>query len=111
MIAYFLEVAKEGCRENTRFLGALAEAHERMRKDAERATGSQIAMRFLEFVLARPVFTIPQAHRSIGTHVTSQTVSNFANAFEKAGLIDKVMPGKGRTPSIWRFLRLMELAG
>ncbi len=110
-IAWFLDVARDGCRENMRFLAVLDEAYVRARKDAVRAAGSQSALRFLEFVLARPVFTIPEAHRSIGIHVTTQTVSNFANAFEKAGLIDKVMPGKGRTPAIWRFSRLMELAG
>ena len=108
-IEFFLDAVVLRSRHNKSLLTAMNDLYEQSKNSFPAITGSATAVQILDYMFAKPLFTQPDLQRHSGNSLTRQGTAHILNKLEQAGVITKAAPGKGRTPTVWKFAALMEL--
>ncbi|MCF0254600.1 MAG: Fic family protein, partial [Duodenibacillus sp.] len=106
-IRLFFTAVREQSRADRDLLGRMAGLHGQGGKDFAAATGSSRAADALGFMFSFPVFTAPGFAEELG--LQKQSAMLLLGKLEKAGLVERLSKGRGRTPGTWKFSKLAEL--
>ncbi|WP_294559738.1 Fic family protein [uncultured Mailhella sp.] len=110
-ISFFLKAVVERSQGNINLLDAMNRLYEVSKKDFSESTASSTAVQILDYMFAKPVFTLPDIYHHFEKSMSRQGIMNIINKLAQAGIVEKVSSGKGRVPAIWRFTELMKLLG
>lgn len=105
-IQYFLEKSAEQSCRNLARARRLHDLYHEMKEKFQVATRSTSAIRSLDILFASPIVSMNRFAET--TRLSRQTALNLLNALQRAGLIELVFTGRGRTSSIYRFPAVLE---
>ncbi|MFR8053820.1 MAG: Fic family protein [Bilophila wadsworthia] len=108
-IEFFLEAIIERSNDNIKILQEMTELYEDSKNRFSEVTASASAIQILDYIFAKPIFTLPDMQRDDNINLTTQAVIKILNKLEKASLIHKIAQGRGRTPTIWEFTPLLKI--
>lgn len=107
-IEFFLSGVIKHCSENERLLWNMTKLYEESKEKFTSATNSSFAINILDFIFAQPVFSIPGIHKKY-SNMSKQVIAQLMAKLCHAGQIEKVFPGRGRQPSVYKFPSLLQL--
>ena len=100
-IQFFLEAIIEQARDNKHKATAMIKLYDEMKEDINR-------IQFLDSLFRRPIFTVKDL--SLEPGIKKSTVRNLLNQLKKKGVIRILHEGAGRSPTIWVFPELLNIA-
>jgi Fic family protein len=107
-IAFFLQAATRQADRNAQIARSMFELYERMKIEFSQATRSQYVIQALDAVFSAPIFS----SRSFGevSRIPRASASRMLSQLVDHGLLRQVSVGSGRSPSVFAFDELVELA-
>ncbi len=104
-IRFFLRAVTEQSQASAGTVQAVVDLKQDTLKLVRQATRSQYAPRIVERLCSQPIFT------TVGfgdaAEIPDSSTARLLNLLEDAGVIEKVIAGKGRRTSVYAFSRLM----
>lgn len=107
-IKFFLNAVIERSNNNIMLLNNMNSLYERSKKIFSKITKSPYWVSILDYMFEKPLFTLPDLKNSC-TGISDQGLVNIIKRLEKEGFVEKIAPGRGRSPAIWKFKDLMAL--
>ena len=105
---FFLEAVRSQAEDNLARTRAVLELYEDMKLRVPRLTRSRYAIRALDWVFQRPVFSGAGFAAEAG--ISPSTARRFLGQLSEGGVLAPVMGGQGRRAAIFAFPALLEIA-
>lgn len=106
-IRFFLNAVVEHSTANSILLTKMSDLYEQSKRSFADVTASASAVLVLDYIFRKPIFTVPDLSRSVG--ITRQLGLNIVGRLSDSGFVERIEPGTGRKPAIWKFSRLVDL--
>lgn len=107
-IEFFLQGVSTQAETNIQKAQAILKLHEQKRNWVVEVTHSQYAVRALDWIFQRPIFATPDFVES--SQIPSPTARTLVRSLRDNGMLKEVIVGAGRTPSIYAFSELLNIA-
>jgi Fic family protein len=107
-IAFFLKGIIAQAELNTGKAQAILALHQRKRDWVVDVTHSQYAVRALDWLFQRPIFTTPDFIQSV--QIPGPTARTIIRALRENGMLGEIIPAAGRSPAVYVFSELLNLA-
>jgi Fic family protein len=107
-VGFFLRGVIAQAESNTRKARSIIDLHQRKRDWVVDITHSQYAVRALDWIFQRPIFSIPDFIRS--AQIPGPTARTIVRALRDNGMLQEIIPASGRTPAILVFSELLNIA-
>jgi Fic family protein len=104
---FFLTALTEQAKENHSKAKLILNLYERKKERIIELTRSQYAIRALDFLFNRPVFTVPAFASE--TAIPQTTTKRMLAAFQGNGLLRELRPAEGRKPAVLAFSALLNI--
>ena len=109
-IDFFLQAVAEQGRDTIALFTSLNRLYDESGEAFCASTRSSHALSVLDCLFQKPLFTLPDLQKQLsGRKLSHQSLVNILNRLEQSGHIERIAPGRGRTPALWRFRALMAL--
>lgn len=108
-VRFFLEGMVEQAEANLAKVRSIRDLYEETRKAVVDITRSQYSMAAVDALFRRPIIAAPDFADSAGFN-NRVTANNMLRQLEAEGIISRLREGGGRTPSIYAFPRLINIA-
>lgn len=107
-IAFFLQASTRQAERNARLARSMLDLYDRMKTEFTRATRSQYVIQALDAVFSGPIFT----SRTFGavSQIPRASASRMLAQLTNERLLRVVTTGSGRSPSVFAFDALIDLA-
>lgn len=106
--AFFLAALKEQAQANERKAKAVQELYEAKKTWIVEQTHSQYAVKALDWFFGQPIFATPTFIRSVD--IPERTAKRLVREARDGGLLHQVRPRHGRSPAVYCFPELLEIA-
>ena len=107
-IKFFLNAIIERSNDNILLLKNMNILYEKSKDIFSEVIKSAYWVSILDYMFEKPLFTLPDLHNCCAK-ISRQGLVDIINKLERNGLVEKVAPGRGRIPAIWKFKELMAL--
>lgn len=107
-IEFFLRGIVAQAEVNIRKAQSILRLHEQKRDWVVEVTHSQYAVRALDWFFQRPIFKTPDFIESV--QIPGPTARGLIRAFRDNGMLREVVPASGRTPAVYVFAELLNIA-
>jgi Fic family protein len=107
-ISFFLQAIFEQAENNCGKATEILHLYNVMKPKIDETLKSRYSIQVLDFLFSCPVFTSTKFIKE--THIPKQSAVNLIHQLEKDEIIVVRKKGKGRTPSSYRFERLLEIS-
>ena len=107
-VVFFLRGMIAQADVNTRKAQAILRLHEEKRDWVVEATHSQYAVRALDWIFQRPIFQTPDFIAS--AQIPAPTARTIIRALRENGMLRELLPAGGRTPAVYAFSELLNIA-
>lgn len=109
-IDFFLQAVAEQGRDTIALFTSLNRLYDESGEAFSASTRSSHALSVLDCLFQKPLFTLPDLQKQLsGRKLSHQSLVNILNRLEQSGHIERIAPGRGRTPALWSFRELMTL--
>jgi len=106
--AFFLEAVRVQAEDNLVKARAILDLYEDLKRRMPELTRSQYAIRALDWIFLRPVFSGSDFVTAAG--IPKPTARRFLGVLRKAGILLEIRPGRGRRAAILAFPDLLGIA-
>lgn len=106
---FFLRAIMEQSRQNSQTVVRVMKLYDNMKEKIQSATKSQYTMKILDAIFRTPVFKASSFIETTG--IVDATAQRLLRVLRDAGIITVLSRGAGRTPSVYRFDELLDVAG
>ena len=107
-VAFFLNGIIAQADVNTNKARAILALHQEKRVWVAEVTRSQYAVRALDWIFQRPIFRTPDFVKS--SEIPAPTARTIIRALRDHGMLDEMIPAAGRSPAIFSFSELLNIA-
>lgn len=107
-VAFFLNGIIAQADVNTTKAKAILALHQQKRDWVAEVTRSQYAVRALDWIFQRPIFRTPDFVQS--SEIPAPTARTIIRTLRDHGMLDEVIPSSGRSPAIFSFSELLNIA-
>lgn len=107
-IAFFLKGIITQAEVNTTKAQTILALHQRKRDWVVDVTHSQYAVRALDWIFQRPIFTTPDFIMS--AQIPGPTARTIIRALRENGMLGELIPSAGRSPAVYVFSELLNIA-
>jgi Fic family protein len=105
---FFIEAVKVQAEENLARTQAILALHDDLKHRLPEMTRSQYAVRALDWIFARPIFSAPDFIRDAG--IPAPTARRFLGVLRKAFILKDLRHGRGRRAAVLAFPALLNIA-
>lgn len=105
---FFIEAVKVQAEENLVRTQAILSLHDELKHRLPDMTRSQYAVRALDWIFARPIFSAPDFIRDAG--IPAPTARRFLGVLRKANILKDLRAGRGRRAAVLAFPALLNIA-
>lgn len=106
-IGFFLQALIEQATENNQKATAIIELYEAMKKEVHEATHSQYTIQAIDTLFLRPIFK--SADFIAESKIPKPSAHRVLKGLTEAGILTVSREGKGKSPTIYRFSRLIAI--
>lgn len=106
--AFFLRGVTAQAHENIDKAQAIVKLHQERRDWMVDATRSQYAVRALDWMFKRPIFSTPDFVRS--ADIPAPTARGIVRALRDQGMLSEMIPSAGQRPAVYAFAELLNIA-
>lgn len=105
---FFIEAVKVQAEENLTRTQAILRLHEDLKHRLPEMTRSQYAMRALDWIFAKPIFSAPDFIADAG--IPAPTARRFLGVLRKGSVLKDLRVGRGRRAAVLAFPALLNIA-
>lgn len=106
--AFFLQGVIEQAAENEAKARAILALYERTKEHVVDLTHSQYAMRAVDYLFQRPIFTAPSFIS--GAHIPPASAKRILSVLSASGVLRTLRRGRCRRPGVHAFTELLDVA-
>ena len=106
-IGFFLQALIEQATENNQKATAIIELYEKMKKEVPEATHSQYTVQAIDTLFSRPIFK--SADFIAESKIPKPSAHRILKGLTEADILTVSREGKGKSPTIYRFSRLIAI--
>ena len=106
-IEFFLNAVVEQSKTNSQKAKAILELYKKKKDRIQEITRSQYVIKIIDTLFAKPIFS--SANFICESGIPKPSAMRFINLLEKENIISLLRKGKGRTPNIFIFNKLLQV--
>jgi Fic family protein len=107
-ISYFLTAIRDQAVQNITQAQRVVTLHEEMKSTIPQVIRSQYSIAVIDTLFLRPIFSTSDFSEK--SEIPSESAKRILQKLLKAGFIELIREGKGRTPSVFQFTQLIQIA-
>ncbi len=104
---FFIEAVRAQAEDNLRRTEAILRLHQDLKHRLPDLTRSQYAVRALDWIFARPIFSAPDFIEGAG--IPAPTARRFLGVLRTVGVLKNLRAGRGRRPAVLAFPQLLNI--